>query len=933
MADIPPTPAGRAAETAAVEHLLRDAKAGQSSTLLVSGEPGAGKTFLVSCACAARDGVVWVSCLPLASLQVPLLPLRSASGLDSPPRWDATYPVLEVDAWLDRACADRPVTLVVDDVQWADQSTLDVLMYAIAGRPDRRLAVILTMRSGPDGDRLRPWLADVRRLPRFHEITLGRLDRAATADQIAGALGEPPHSTLIDVVYARSTGNPYLTSLLVAGLAPDATALPDHLPDALRDALSRAWHRLPPVAQDITITIAVAGRPQHAADVGVADPVPALRAAVDGGVLHTGPDGRYWFTHPLLAEVLAEALLPEERRARHAAFAAALDRPGDGDADADRAIALAGHYEKAGDDVRAYRWALRAAGLTGAGSEALRLLHHALRLWPRVPAPAETRSELLRRLAAAARRAGRDADELAATRQLIDLADPGTPELAVLLVSRYDLLVSCGRALLDTSDLRRALAITGVAPASPEHARVLGRTALDLLFISDPDGPALASEAIRRAEAQGEPDLIATALVAGAMALVTRGDPEALCAGERAWDAAARAGDPLTLTEAACAWANAGVTLRPAEHARIYRRCAEHLESVGAPHSFVSLMCAHEAVALLTAGEWDQCADRLRVALGSRPGPMGDACARLVAADLACCQGRRKEAEAHLTRAEEIFEVTSEYVFFPFDAVRMRLAVTAGDADRAVAIARDALARHMPAVLAEWLLPWAVQALADAPGDRAAAVREMEALLREHPDVALDPSMGNAETYGVRAARAVLAGEIERCRRTPAEATAWLNAAEVGADAGMSYVQAYARWRRAQALLRDRSKRGVATPDLRAAATIARRLGAAPLLAEITALARDARIDLAPEPAPPPVEALPGLTRREREILGHVVAGRTYSEIARALVLSEKTVSTHISNMLRKTGTVNRIELAGRARAENDGAYPVSIVTQSGPRS
>jgi DNA-binding CsgD family transcriptional regulator len=48
----------------------------------------------------------------------------------------------------------------------------------------------------------------------------------------------------------------------------------------------------------------------------------------------------------------------------------------------------------------------------------------------------------------------------------------------------------------------------------------------------------------------------------------------------------------------------------------------------------------------------------------------------------------------------------------------------------------------------------------------------------------------------------------------------------------------------------------------------------------------------------------------EREILAHLIAGRTYAEIAMALVLSEKTVSVHVSNMLRKTGTANRVELA-----------------------
>ncbi|WP_195849292.1 ATP-binding protein [Arthrobacter sp. AQ5-05] len=56
-----------------------------------------------------------------------------------------------IDLWLDELCSIRPVVLVIDDLQWADLSTLDVLMYLIAGPPDRRLAVIATLRKGEPG--------------------------------------------------------------------------------------------------------------------------------------------------------------------------------------------------------------------------------------------------------------------------------------------------------------------------------------------------------------------------------------------------------------------------------------------------------------------------------------------------------------------------------------------------------------------------------------------------------------------------------------------------------------------------------------------------------------------------------------------------------------------------------------------------------------
>ena len=78
-----------------------------------------------------------------------------------------------------------------------------------------------------------------------------------------------------------------------------------------------------------------------------------------------------------------------------------------------------------------------------------------------------------------------------------------------------------------------------------------------------------------------------------------------------------------------------------------------------------------------------------------------------------------------------------------------------------------------------------------------------------------------------------------------------------------------------------------------------------------------ARISLA-EPRRPGAEQAPaafaGLTARETEVLGHLVANRTNAEIAKALFISEKTVSVHVSNLLRKTDTASRREVAALAR-------------------
>jgi DNA-binding NarL/FixJ family response regulator len=111
-----------------------------------------------------------------------------------------------------------------------------------------------------------------------------------------------------------------------------------------------------------------------------------------------------------------------------------------------------------------------------------------------------------------------------------------------------------------------------------------------------------------------------------------------------------------------------------------------------------------------------------------------------------------------------------------------------------------------------------------------------------------------------------------------------------------------------------------AAGPLRVAHKLCQEMEAQPLLDDIAALARSRRISLAePEPStngdrPTAASPLDQLTARESEILRHLVAGRTYREIAEQLFITEKTVSAHVSNLLRKTGTRNRVEVAELAR-------------------
>jgi DNA-binding CsgD family transcriptional regulator len=299
------------------------------------------------------------------------------------------------------------------------------------------------------------------------------------------------------------------------------------------------------------------------------------------------------------------------------------------------------------------------------------------------------------------------------------------------------------------------------------------------------------------------------------------------------------------------------------------------------------------------------------VALGARPGPRGVVVARLTAAMLAALQGRPAEAGGHLARAEEVFGTNNgglQYVHY--DDTRSIVSLEAGDAGRAFDLAAFGLDR--PPYVQE-LLPIAARALADkaeTSSDTALVHEQLADLRRRYPSVVADLSELSAEAT-LRAFQLRADAETARATRDPAELGLWRRAADACREAEAPWDEAYGRWRLAQAALRDRSTHREAPEALRRAHRLAVDLGAQRLITELEQLERSARVDLTrtDRPVVPPPE-LPGLTRREREVLAHLLNGSTNAEIAKALVLSEKTIGVHISNMLRKTGTASRIELA-----------------------
>jgi DNA-binding CsgD family transcriptional regulator/tetratricopeptide (TPR) repeat protein len=936
--------------------------------LIVDGDAGVGKTSLVRAACARlRTGTLVLSgaCLPLTSLTVPFLPLRGAfrdasraaararehlpalPDLDGSP---ARVP-LAVDEWLDEVADTRPVVLSIDDLHWADEASLDVLQYLIAGPADRQVTVMATTRSeeSTPGRLVDRWLAGVRRMPRVEFLTLGPLDRVATGLLIEDLMGAAPDQSLVEDVYRHSRGHPYLTELAVAGLPAGTRHLPADLPTSLTSAVLESARRLPSDAQELLGILAIGGAPSDVTTltaVIAVSPVPTrLRAhagalqrllapAVRSGALVAAPDGSHWFRHPLTAEVLERELPAGIRAGWHAAFAeheAALlrDRPS-----SDLVVHVADHYARSGRTAEAYRWALHAAHCardTGAHGEELRLLSRAERLHPAVPDASPPLLDLLHREQAAAKAAGVLEKELALLARLLELETSDPLVRAELLVRRMYVRAACQLTARTPAAAQEAIDLSSTAPQSWQHAYALAAWAeAQSLSAAETAKPA-ALEAVRIARASGHPLALAWALIASASSVPDQDRPEeAPRVAQEAMEAALEAGDHLAFNHAADIEATSLEVWASRTYAESLRRRRIQLGASVAPHVYVAWLAHAEAAAWLAVGDWSGCRAALRFCFGADPGLYVDAGARLTAARLAALQGRPAEAVAHLTRAEELLPSRRLSLSFGMDAVRAEVYLAAGDPRAAFAAASDGLVEpNMVALMSEWLLPLAARALADqaeAARDTGHDVGPIEAavedLVSAHPEVLVDPV--NADTELARLQHAAFSllyqAEISRARADQGAPDDWRRSADAFAAAGLPWEEAYACLRAAESLLLR--TRGGAQPGASAVTRrgirLAGRLGAASIssrLRELAALAHLRLDDVAPKVSDVAYPGIPGLTEREREILRYVVAGRTYAEIASDLVISEKTVSSHISSLLRKTGATNRIHLARLAAA------------------
>ncbi|WP_430647504.1 AAA family ATPase [Agromyces sp. GXS1127] len=951
-----PRLAGREREFAALSHELAAVGDGQARTVLLSGEPGIGKTALMEAA-VRRAGpsatVLFARNLPLTT-RVPNLAVRTLlKQTGDLERADADHRPLSLalDASIDRLLAVGPVIIAMDDLHWADSSTLDALMFLAGGPEDRRLGIVATMRANP-GAPVERWRADLLRLPTARALAVGPLDRPGMRELVADALGAPPHESLVSDVLARTRGNPYHARLLLEGVDASAAAAPPAVVADLGSALLRAWSQLPQATQELCTMLALHGKPVRIRTLAAVDPSWAdaerdLRPALATQVLETDDEGRTWFHHPLTAEILVASVPAHERRERHAELARSTATVlAHGEPAPELLVDLADHLAAAGDTDGCVDASLRAADAlerSGDRMTRLRMLRRSVRFTAGVHDPppgssaggtthAESRRALLEAWAATATAVGADEEEDRAVRELLEEVDPEVEPLtaARLILQRQRLQFRIGGELSDPGPAREALRLAAGAPDGPEYAAALAELAHAEILVGDPACAAHAAEALERATALGDTEALSNALaVCGQLAALTRDLDRARDLAGRALEVALPNGHYWPAMLAAFWEAYSQPDYRSALQS--LRHARELLADAGAPYLVTATIALTEARTSTTIGDVAGAYATLRyVRLEDPPKHIAMGLAN-VSAILAAHQGRTDDAEAYLQRAAEQFPEVPAYAVSTQAHSRALARFAAGDPAGALDVLDAVIATAPGDNSCEWLVPLAARALADlaqAARDRheseADVLRRLDELAAAHPQV-LRRTLGISFPADLVALDAIYAAERARARDAPEAGDLWAVAAEACATAQLAWMEAYAHRRGAEHdLTSDDGRRDRAIESLRRAATLARRLEADALTDELESLAQWSRVRLYdddPEERDAVVDRVGDapLTRRERELLPYIVDGRTYAEIAALLTISEKTVSSHISNLLRKTGAANRVDLArmveGRARS------------------
>jgi DNA-binding CsgD family transcriptional regulator/tetratricopeptide (TPR) repeat protein len=939
-----PVLVGRDAYLALAGRRLADAASGAGQLLFVAGEAGIGKTRLLGViaqqAGAQGFAVVRAAAFPgdgqsLAGLLLDLAsdlllarePVLSDLGRSLTSRLrevvtaagDAHHRrrllVQDTADLVISADPDTPLLIILEDLHWADELSLDVLGHLAGRLSSRPMFVAGAYRS----DELYPQLPmrDLRarlmgqRLA--EEIRLPRLKPEQTATMASATLGRPVPAQVLAAIHARSDGIPlHVEEFLAAiddnaltaqsGAAVQAAAVPDTLADAV---LTRT-RRLASRSRQVAAAAAVIGRSfdfdllTAVTEAGPDEVAGALRELQDAYFVLPGADAvTFDFRHALIRDTLYfDTSLPLRRRLHERVARTAVER-------GYRDAFISAHFEQAGNPGLAYEYAVaaaREAASLSAHGEALELYRRALRNVPAQLAPLD-RAGLL---AAAADEAAAT-DDNAAAAQAYQAAHElatraGDVRAAAALAPR---MVSAGHLIGERLEaragkLQSALdSLDGVGGADRERAGLQAAMAAAFMLARHLDEAIDYGRRSRAAELPGDEETTLNTAATLGSALVFAGRMA------EGWtlleDTVARARDTQQEAEAARAYRMIGSSASVLVE---YDRAARWLtEGIGYAEQ-VELwnhrhyMASHLAHVQWGTGQWDAATQTAQHALADgRGGITTRITAQYVLGYLALGRGDWDGAASllqdALTQGEHMAELQrlSPPLWGMAEAARCQ-----GDHDTAVALCERGFQASAEVTDAAYLFPYlltgvrahlarADTAAAETWADRVGAVLSARAI----------PGTLAAIDHG-RGLVLLARGDVPAAGQALESASASWRAQRrfwEGTWARLDLASAAARARRPGAA-------AVLLAQVRAEASPA---GAAVLVAAADRLAQSFGAGRTAEPWHP-------LSAREFEVAQLVAAGLTNRQIAEQLVLAPKTISAHVTHILTKLGAARRAEIA-----------------------
>ncbi|WP_418058210.1 ATP-binding protein [Pimelobacter simplex] len=908
---------GREPQLAVLGALRAAALAGRGGLAVVTGEPGIGKSRLAQ---AARDAAAGAGMTTARTYCVddrgapPLWPwhrlaeqLPGLAAALSDPGSGAEPGVFRLAERVRRALAAdgaaRPLLLVVDDLQWADAPTVDLLRHLLPELPGLPVLVVATARDEPG-----PWTG-LLRSSAVSVVELDGLDHDALAHWLRHEA--PAWEEHAADLLAATHGNPFFVRSLLStpagsldqGLGELLAARP-----TLRGLLTSGFRALP---HDVRRTVGLAAvLGEHlrldvlAAATGHSDDEvaghvgsPAARHLLGEG------DGTVAFRHALVRDAIAADLAPATRRAAHAAAAAALDATGD--------PALAGaaalHWRAAGDDAdvarRCFAAARDAAAHTAAHlspGRAADFCRLALDVAPG-DLPGTERIALLLDLARHAWAAGQPLPALDACREGIDLAETAGDTATMASFALVPQGMGASPAAVAAGEMsRRALAVLPEG-AVATRARLLAQ---------------LAVTAAEQAATEPADDLpSADALSAEALALAER-------SGDRAAELEAVAARHFALCHPAAMEERAVL----AERAVVLGRSAD--TTIG--ELWGHLWRADQVLQRCRLDELDAVIEAVDRVAERRGSPVARWHALRLRGLRAQAVGDYDEVLALCEQADVIAFQTDDISMIGVQmALRVNVALVRGTADE---LAPDLVAglEHAPPLP----LVRAMRArLRFALGDRAGAERQHAALRSLPSRLARGPRW--APTLAMIGLSAVNLDDAETARTVHTLLLSMSGHGAADGSGGPYFVGSADCW--LGLFARTYGDRSRAAEHFRTAIEVDDRMGARPAaavdrleLADLLAaahpaeahdLARTAAAELAALDLPGPLRrataliagtrAVPaGLTEREWEVVQLVATPKTNQQIADELVLSVRTVETHVRNALAKLQLASRTELA-----------------------